>query len=392
MPGKLLFFVTEDWFFGSHFSDRAVAAKNAGYEVVVVTRVQQCGDKIRSQGFTLIPLGLRRRGINVWREFSVIRQLIRTYKSVQPNIVHHVALKPIIYGTIAAKIARVKAIVNAPVGMGYVFSSSAWKAKLIRPFIILTYRWLMNPRYGVVIVENPDDQHMLNVLRIADPKRTRLIRGAGVNLDVFTVAAEPPGVPVVILAARMLWDKGVGEFVEAAGRLKSAGIRARFALVGDADPGNPAAISESQLRAWHTSGNIEWWGYQGDMPAVFASSHIICLPSYREGLPKVLIEATACGRPIVATNVPGCREVVRDGENGLLVPARDANALAEALRRLIEDGELRRQMGASGRKIAEAEFGLEGVIAKTLAVYRDLLAKVEEAKEISNSVANSSHR
>ncbi len=385
MPGKVLFFVTEDWFFGSHFSDRAVAAKNAGYEVVVVTRVQRCGDKIRSQGLRLIPLGLRRRGINVWREFSIIRQLIRTYKSVQPNIVHHVALKPIIYGTIAAKIARVKAIVNAPVGMGYVFSSSAWKAKLIRPFIILTYRWLLNPRNGVVIVENPDDQHMLNVLRIADPKRTRLIRGAGVNLAVFTATVEPKGMPVVVLAARMLWDKGVGEFVRAASKLRSAGVGARFVLVGDTDSGNPAAIPESQLKAWQRSNDVEWWGYRDDMPAVFASSHIACLPSYREGLPKVMIEAAASGRAIVATDVPGCREIVRHGENGLLVPVRDVDALAAALNELIQDASLRQRMGSRGRGIAETEFSLDKVTAETLSVYQELLAHNQTRKLLGSA-------
>ena len=376
MPGKILFFVTEDWFFCSHFLDRAIAAKNAGYEVCVVTRVQRHGDQIESRDLKLIPLELRRRAINPWREFRLIRQLVQICRVELPDIVHHVALKPIVYGTIAARAARVKAIVNAPVGMGYVFSSREWKARLVRPLVILSYRRLMNPGRSIVIVENPDDQRMLVGLGVADREHTRLIRGAGVNLDVFTAKEEPQGIPIVVLAARMLWDKGVGEFVRAAGRLRSAGIAARFVLVGNTDLGNPAAIPKSQLKAWQTSGDVEWWGHRDDMPDVFAQAHIVCLPSYREGLPKVLIEAAACGRAIVATDVPGCREIVRDGENGYLVPARNAVALAAALKKLILDNSLRRRMGRQGRKIAEDEFSVEKVNHETLSVYRSLLSDV----------------
>jgi glycosyltransferase involved in cell wall biosynthesis len=370
---KILYFVTEDWFFCSHFIDRAVATKQAGYDVVVITRVRNHGEIIRSAGLRLIPLDLERRGKNLLRELNAILSLIRIYRTEHPDLVHQFALKPILYGTIAARLAGVKTIINAPVGMGYVFSSRHWKARLIRPLVILGYRWLMNPPRSRVVLENPDDERLLIDLRIVKAGHTSVIRGAGADLQRFAVSPEPEGGVLVVLAARMLWDKGVREFVEAARMLKNSGISARFVLVGDADPANPAAIPASRLSAWQSAGIVEWWGHRDDIPKVLSQAHIACLPSYREGLPKVLIEAAASGRAIVATDVPGCREIVRHGENGLLVPARDPRALAEALRQLILDSSLRRRMGKRGREIAEAEFSVEKVAHETLAVYRSLL-------------------
>lgn len=374
MQQKILFFVSEDWFFCSHFIDRAVAAQQAGYDVGVITRVRTHGDIIRSVGLRLIPLELSRRGKNPFRELGVIRRLVQIYRMERPDIVHQFALKPILYGTIAARLAGVKMIVNAPVGMGYVFSSRQWKARFIRPLVILSYRWLMNPPRSLVVLENPDDERLLIGLRIVNARHARVIRGAGVDLQRFVVSPEPEDAVLVVLAARMLWDKGVGEFVEAARMLRNASVSARFVLVGDTDTANPTAIPESQLLAWQAEGIVEWWGHRDDMPKVLSQAHIICLPSFREGLPKILIEAAASGRAIVATDVPGCREVVRHGENGLLVPARDVLPLAEALKQLILDSSLRQRMGKRGREIAEAEFSVEKVAHETLAVYRSLLA------------------
>ncbi|MEW6616666.1 MAG: glycosyltransferase family 4 protein [Thermodesulfobacteriota bacterium] len=211
---------------------------------------------------------------------------------------------------------------------------------------------------------------------LVSPKRATLIRGAGVNPNVFASRPEPEGAPVVILAARMLWDKGIGEFVEAARWLREQGIAARFVLVGDSDPGNPAAVLVARLDEWRRSGVVEWWGHREDMPEVFAQSNIVVLPSYREGLPKVLLEAASCGRAIVATDVPGCREIVRHNENGLLVPPRDSKSLADALKILIENPELRRKMGARGREIVEAEFSEEIVVRQTMEVYKEIIRRL----------------
>lgn len=370
---KLLYFVTEDWFFCSHFLDRAVAAQQAGFQVSVLTRVNKHGQAILDNGINLIPLEFERSKINPLREISLIKGLVSLYRRERPHIVHHVALKPILYGSLAAKIAGILAIVNAPVGMGYVFSSKQLKARLLKPLVLLAYRLLLNPFNSVAVFENPDDLTYFEKLGIV--KYSRLIRGAGVNTLQFGSSNEPNEVPVILLAARMLWDKGVGEFVEAAKILQQQSISARFVLVGAPDKENPESINQSQLLEWQDAGIIEWWGQHEDMPQIFAQAHIVCLPSYREGLPKVLIEAAACGRPIVATDVPGCREIVRHNENGLLVPAKDPQALAVALNRLLNNAELRESMGKRGRAMVEAEFSTEYVVEQTLQLYKELLER-----------------
>jgi len=370
---KLLYFVTEDWFFCSHFLDRAVAAQQAGFQVSVLTRVNKHGQTILDNGINLIPLEFERSKINPLREISLLKSLASLYRRERPNIVHHVALKPILYGSLVAKIVGIHAIVNAPVGMGYVFSSKQLKARLLKPLVLLAYRLLLNPFNSVAVFENPDDLTYFEKLGIV--KYSRLIRGAGVNTLQFGSSNEPNEVPVVLLAARMLWDKGVGEFVEAAKILHQQSISARFVLVGAPDKENPESINQSQLLEWQDAGIIEWWGQHEDMPQVFAQVHIVCLPSYREGLPKVLIEAAACGRPIVATDVPGCREIVRHNENGLLVPAKDPQALAAALNRLLNDAALRESMGKRGRAMVEAEFSTEYVVEQTLQLYKELLER-----------------
>ena len=369
---KLLFLVTEDWYFCSHRLALACAARDAGFDVAVATRVSAHGEPIRSAGLRLIPIGLRRSGRNPWRELGAIKEITAIYRRERPDIVHHVALKPVLYGSLAAKIAGVPSIVNALAGMGYVFTSQQLSAKLLRPLISLAFRFLLKGTR--VILQNPDDRNALLAAGILKEHQVALIRGSGVDTGVFRFTPETDTVPpLVVLPARMLWDKGVGEFVTAAQILKQEGVAGRFVLAGERDPDNPSAIPQEQLHDWHTSGTVEWLGKVENMPELLAQSHIVCLPSYREGLPKALLEAAACGRAIVASDVPGCREAVRHDENGLLVPARDAVALAQALRLLIGDAALRRRFGQRGREMAEQEFSGEKVAAETLALYRELL-------------------
>lgn len=369
---KLLFFVTEDWYFCSHRLALAVAAREAGFGVVVVTRVREHGEVIRRVGLDLIPFEISRRGLNPFWELGALTRLTALYRREKPDLVHHVAMKPVLYGTLAARVAGVPHIVNALAGMGWLFTSANLMARLIKPLVRLAFRFLL--RQTSVIVQNPDDAALVAGMGLG---RTRLIRGSGVDTELFLPGIEPTGTPLVMLPARMLWDKGVGEFVEAARLLKARGVVACFALVGEPDPENPASVSEAQLAAWHAETAVEWWGQRTNMPQVFARAHIVCLPSYREGLPKALLEAAACGRPIVTTNVPGCREIVRDGDNGLLVPVCDAPALAEALARLIADPDMRRRMGERGRALVVGEFSQERVIVETLAVYREATAWAE---------------
>jgi glycosyltransferase involved in cell wall biosynthesis len=368
-PRKLFFLVTEDWYFVSHRLPLAMAAARAGYSVSVATRVQAHGARIAQGGVRVIPFKLGRRFANPFAELKVFWRLVRLYRREQPTIVYHIGMKPVVYGSLAARIAGVAGRVNAIAGLGFVFTSRRPKARLLRPVLKVMLRMLLAGERSRVIVQNRDDQRTVAGMMWRDAQNVVLIPGAGVDLKHFSTSDEQPGVPVVLFAGRMLWDKGVGEFVAAAERLRSRGIAARFVLVGAPDEGNPTAVPLSQIEAWHNSGMVEWWGQREDMPAVFAGCHLVCLPSaYGEGIPKVLIEAAACGRAIVTTDIPGCREIVRHGVNGLLVRPRDVEALANALEALIGDPERRRAMGAAGRKIAEAEYGLALVNRQSLAV------------------------
>jgi len=373
---KLLYFITEDWYFCSHRLPLALAAQDAGYDVAVVTHVNEHGEAIRRAGIRLIPFNLSRRGMNLLSEVAMLARLIVLYRKEKPDLVHHVAMKPVLYGSLAARLSGVPRVVNALAGLGYVFTSDEPKARLLRLVIGGAFRGILNIRRSRLILQNQDDRAMFIRKRFINEERIRLIRGSGVDTAVFSTTPEPSDIPVVMLASRMLWDKGIKEFVEAARQLKDRGIDARFVLVGDTDPHNPSAIPKEQLTYWHTEGVIEWWGHREDMPTVFSESNIICLPSfYGEGVPKVLIEAAASGRPIVTTNTPGCREIVKNGENGLLVPVRNTAKLVDALHLLIEKPELRKKMGAKGREIAMNEFAVEKVVSETMTVYEELLKR-----------------
>ena len=372
---KILYFITEDWYFCSHRLPLAVAAKDAGYDVTVVTNVNGHGTAIRRAGIRLIPFNLSRRGMNPLSELSMLARLIAVYRKEKPDLVHHVAMKPVLYGSLAARLSRIPRVVNAFAGLGHVFTSDKLKARLLRFVIGSTFRGILNSRSSRLILQNKDDRALFIRKRFINEERIRLIRGSRVDTDIFSPSPEPPGLPVVMLASRMLRDKGIKEFMEAARQLKERGVKAHFVLIGDPDQHNPSAIPEEQLNYWHMEGVVDWWGWRDDMPSVLAQAHIICLPSYREGLPKVLLEAASCGRPIIATDTPGCREIVRDRENGLLVPVRGTVKLADAIQRLIENPELRQKMGERGREIVLSEFSIEKVIKETLSVYEELLAQ-----------------
>lgn len=373
---RILFLVTEDWYFCSHRLPIAKAARDAGFEVVVVTRIGRHGSCIQQEGFRIIPLAIRRRSRNPLREIATILEVLQIYRREKPDLVHHVAMKPVIYGSLAARIASVPVVINAIAGLGFVFSSEHWKAKLLRPWIRSAYRLLLNQKHGKVILQNPDDQQLLIESDVLSLDRTVLIRGSGVDVSCFRASPEPENGPIVVtLVARMLLDKGVVEFVKAAQLLKQQGIPLRAILVGEPDQENPASISEQQLIAWQSEEIIEWWGHRSDISAVWAQSHIAVLPSYREGLPRTLLEAAACARPIIATDVPGCREIVQHEKNGLLVPVRDPVILAHAVKRLVTNKALRQRMGRKGRELVKREFAESIVVSKTLDLYRSMLGR-----------------
>lgn len=370
---KILYFSPVDWAFCIHHLAVARAAREAGHDVVVVTRVIEHAAPILAAGLRLIPLEISRDGIAPLRELLTLFQLYKIYRKEHPDLVHHFAIKPMLYGSIASILAKVPATINGLIGLGFVFTSERTSARLLRPLVIFAMRIFLNRQNSRVTFQNSDDLRILTAKRIIDPAKARLILGSGVNIEAFTPSAEPEGDVTVIMPARLLLDKGVNEFVCAARLLKARGVQARFALVGDRDIQNPATVPQSTIEKWREEGTVEIWGWRTDMAQVYRECHVVCLPSYREGFPMVLLEAAACGRPLVSTDVEGCREAVVHNYSGLLVPARNATALAEALADLINNPAKRMAFGANARAIVVKEFSIPVVINHTFAVYREVL-------------------
>ncbi len=372
---RLLYLVTEDWYFCSHRLALGRAAVRAGYDVTVATRVHKHAPAITEAGMNVVALPWSRRSTLPWNELRTLASLYKLYRNFRPDLVHHVALKPVFYGSMIARIARTRRVINAVAGFGYSFVASGARAALARGILDTTFRVLCNRPGARVLVQNPDDERVLVEDGTVAAGRVVVIPGSGVDTDRFAPAPDgmPDGRVRVTLVSRMLWSKGVGEFVDAARILRRRGIDFEAVLVGSPDPENPQAIPEETLRGWRDEGVVGWLGHVDDVPSVWARSHVAVLPSHREGLPRTLLEAAACGVPMVATDVPGCREVVVDDRSGLLVPARDASALADAIERLISEPATRREMGRAARADAVEKFSEPVVIEKMLALYRSML-------------------
>ncbi len=378
---KLIFLVTEDWYFWAHRLPQARAARDAGFQVSVATRVDAHGELIRGEGFALHALKWRRGSINPLSGFAAITEIAGLYRRERPAIVHHVSQKPILLGSIAARMAKVPRIVNALTGLGFLFAASSMKARILRA-VLLPVLHNIASRPGVrFLVENPDDGALLRRLSVVPDDRLVLIKGSGVDIGHYQALPEPIAEPIVIgCATRMLRIKGVGDVVAAFRLLRGRGSTTRLLLAGASDPENPAAIPQSELIAWGREPGIEWLGHVADIRQVWERSHIAVLASLGgEGIPMSLMEAAACGRPLVATDVPGCREIVIDGKTGLLAPADDPARLADALEALTHDAELRRRYGAAARDMVENGLDARTVGRETVAVYRDLLAVKTDA-------------
>jgi glycosyltransferase involved in cell wall biosynthesis len=371
---KIIYFVTVDWFFLSHFIDRAKFIKAAGFEVLVICKFERCRSLIEAEGIRCIPLDLSRKSINPIQMLRLVFNLKKIYRIERPALVHQVALKPILIGTLAAKFSSGISILNAPVGMGYIFTSNSIKALFLRPFVNFALRLLMNPNGSYVVFENSDDRNFLIQKGFVQPSKSWLIKGAGVNIKDYNLRLQSDHREVVIvLPARLLWDKGIGDFVNAAKIILDKGLNARFVVVGGHDHHNASNIDSRIIDDWNSKGPVEFWGFQKDMKKIFSLFDIVCLPSYREGLPKALLEGMAAGLPCVTTNVPGCREVVKNEDNGYLVPPRNPQALADAIQKLILDADLRRKMGMKGRQRILSEFSSKIICEKTFELYKEIL-------------------
>ncbi|WP_086464143.1 glycosyltransferase family 4 protein [Oceanibaculum nanhaiense] len=374
MTRRLLFLVTEDWYFWSHRLPQARAARDAGFEVLVATRVNAHGKRIEQEGFRLIPLPWSREG-GIAHQLATVRVLTKLYRRERPDIVHHVALKSIAPGALAARLAGVRASVNAVTGFGYLGGTATAKATLIRAGVRALLPPLTNRRNAWTLLQNEDDRALALKLRLTEANRTVLIRGSGIDLTHFAALPEPAGPVTVALVSRMLRIKGIDTAVEAVRRLQRGGQDIRLLLAGAPDPANPASFDEASLRRWADEPGIEWLGPVADVRTVWRRAHIGLLASRGgEGVPKSLLEAAACARPLVATDVPGCRDVVGpDGEAGLLVPANDPAAMANALLELAGDTARRQRLGAAARQRAETLFGDEAIGRETVDLYERIL-------------------
>lgn len=370
---KRLFFVTNvDWFFISHRLPLALDAIRQGYEVYLLSLDTGKKQYLEKKGIHFIDIPFKRSGSNPFHELKCIFLLYKYYKRYRPNIIHHVTLKAALLGSVAAKLAGRHNVVNAISGLGYNFTNgrNGGLQKMIKALIHIAFR----SRYFSFILQNPDDVGMIKELNLVPSSHIFLIKGSGVDLNEFTYSEVPDIFPLCILfPARILLDKGVMEFIDAAKFLQNRySGRVRFILAGDCDKENLAVLGEKELKSLLIPDYIEWIGYQQNMFPIYEKSDIVVLPSYREGLPKSLIEACAIGRPIVTTDVPGCRECVKPGYNGILVPAKDAVSLANAIETLIIDDEKRKEFGRNSRLLAEDEFSIDKVVQCTFDIYHSL--------------------
>ncbi|KWV59457.1 glycosyl transferase family 1 [Bradyrhizobium macuxiense] len=375
---KLIFLVTEDWYFWSHRLPMARAAREAGFEVGVATRVKLHGDRIRSEGFSLYPLSWTRGSLSVLQFFRAVGEVGSLYRREKPDIVHHIALKSVVIGGIAAKLWRVPHVVNALTGLGHLFASDEFKSRVLR-FLVGPFLKLSLQRQGsVVLLQNSDDRALLTRLGYCDASAS-VIRGSGIDLRRYQ-PFPPVDRPVVTAAfvGRIVEIKGVRVLMRAHQRLRERGVRLKLLLAGVPDVENIGAISRDEVEKWAREPDVEWLGHVDDVRQVWSRADIAVLPSIGgEGLPKSLLEAAACGRAIVATDVPGSREIAIAGRNAIVVPPNDAVALSDALEQLTCSAELRSRFGVESRRLVESDMAEERVAADVVALYHSLIQSNE---------------
>lgn len=371
---RVLLFISEDWAFRSHRIPVAKAALAANFDVYLVTNVTGPVDDIHKMGIKILPFDVSRDSINPFKALVKLFKLCRLIHKVKPDLVHNVAMKPVVLGSLASSlVSRRIPKVNALIGLGYIFSSNDIKARVLRRIMRVVFKALLNRKRTATIIQNNDDFSMLD--RDLGIKRTQLnlILGSGVDLEKYQYSPDPKGQASVAIVARLLRDKGVYELIAAMRKLKAKGLRIPLYLAGDIDERNPTSISRDQIRKWSQEGLLKWLGHVDCVKSLWNKVHICVLPSYREGLPKALLEAAACGRAIITTDTPGCREIVKHGYNGYLVPVRDSDKLAHYIEVLVKHKELRIKMGKAGRRLVESQFGEQMVMQKTIDLYQKVL-------------------
>lgn len=374
-PPRLLYVVTEDWYFLSHRLAMARAARAAGFEVHVATNVADGATAISTEGFRLHPVPFARGRLSPIDTFKTVAALRRVHRAIRPDIVHRVAVQPTVLDAVAT-VGISTASVNAITGFGHTFIAGTPKARVLRALIGAVLRLLVDRGRSRVLVQNPDDRAALESLGILS-HRIALIPGSGVDVTRLRPMPEPPGPVTMAFVGRLLDDKGIRTLIAAHRLLRNKNVTVDLLIAGTPDPANPATVSAAEAESWAREPGITWLGHVPDISIVWARAHLAVLPSRREGLPKCLLEAAACGRPMIATDVPGCREVVIAGETGLLVPVDDAAALAAAIERLASTSELRTRLGRNARRLAETRFSEDTIGQAAVRLYLSLVAPAD---------------
>ncbi|WP_180070036.1 glycosyltransferase family 4 protein [Acinetobacter sp. YH16038] len=370
---KIVYIVNVDWFFISHRLPIALEVLKQGHEVHIFTKDTGKMDYLKSLGLKVHPINLERGSINPFSSFKLLFDLKNKLKKIKPDVVHLVTIKPVLIGGLASILAKVPSIVYAISGLGFIFTNTMLKAKILRLGIIPLYRLALSAKNKTVIVQNLDDLRILRQYVAIPESQTVLIPGSGVDLKQFDFQPIPLKNKIVLMACRLLADKGVYEFHKSARLLKDKYPDVRFVLVGGIDPDNPTSLTKKELNEWVKKGDLEWWGHQSNMSEVLSQATVVVLPSYREGMPKVLLEAQALGRPIVTTDVPGCREAIENGKTGFLVQVKDEHSLANAIEKLITNDELCLEFSHNARALAVQKFDIEQVVKTQINIYENLV-------------------
>lgn len=381
MNKTLLILVSHLSFFISHRLELAISAKNLGYNVkVAFGELDTDISYLTKNGIENFHVPIQRGGTNIFRDFKSLYFIWSLFRKVRPDIVHLVSIKPYLYGGIIARLSRVPCVVSAVSGLGSLFIHEDFISRFLRLLIYPFYQIAFNHPNQKVIVQNQEDANLLVKWGVLNLKKVTLIRGSGVKIENFTNLKEKDKIPTVCFASRLILDKGVYDYVSAARLIQKRGVKAKFFLAGEIDNRNPTALKKNDLIDLKKDKNIEFIGYQKNIPLLYSNCHIVCLPSYREGLPKALLEAAAASRAVVTTDVPGCRDAIISNKTGLLVPIKNPVMLANSLQWLIENPIERVQMGKAGRELAEKEFRIEIIIKKHLNTYKELLSDFDKKK------------
>ncbi len=372
-----------------HWVDRVKWVASLGADVHVAVPDDPVLDELDLEGITLHRINAPRDRMRFLYDFSLIKEIPRVIRAVRPDLLHAATTRPVLYAGLFGRLFGVRSVVLSVTGLGYLFIGQSLAIRTLRAIASIAYRFVLKQKNSVTIFENPNDRDVFLQRGYVNEEQTFVLVGGGIDLEKYVHALEPETKkPIVILAGRLLKDKGVVEFYEAAKTLALRGVQARFVLVGDVDPGNPATLAPTTIRNWVETGHIEWWGWRTNMIEVYQQCSLFCLPSYREGAPRTIIEAAAIGRATVATDVPGCRDVVIDGVTGRLVPAKTVAPLADALQDLIEDPPLRREMGTAARRYAERSFSNQQRARELVKIYEEYFEQplVETPKDSESQV------